>query len=92
MFNGVICLDNVQGKERIGKILVSDETGKKFGVVGDVSFITESGELMNIVLVDPTKYVAELNVQEDERGRYLVPFSAVKAVGEFIIISEKDII
>ena len=88
----MICLDNVQGKELIGKILVSDETGKKFGTVGDVSFITESGELMNVVLVDPTKYVAELNVQEDERGRYLVPFSAVKAVGEFIIVSEKDII
>ncbi len=85
-------MDNVKGKELMGKILVSDETGRKFGVVGDVSFITESGELMNVVLVDPTKYVAELNVQEDEHGRYLVPFSAVKAVGEFVIVSEKDII
>ncbi|MCK4635015.1 MAG: hypothetical protein KAT37_04025 [Candidatus Aenigmarchaeota archaeon] len=85
-------MENVKGKELMGKILVSDETGRKFGVVGDVSFITESGELMNVVLVDPTKYMAELNVQEDERGRFLVPFSAVKAVGEFVIISEKDII
>ena len=85
-------MDNVKGKELMGKILVSDETGRKFGVVGDVSFITESGELMNVVLVDPTKYVGELNVQEDERGRFLVPFSAVKAVGEFVIVSEKDIV
>lgn len=85
-------MENVKGKELMGKILVSDETGRKFGVVGDVSFITESGELMNVVLVDPTKYVGELNIQEDERGRFLVPFSAVKAVGEFVIVSEKDII
>ncbi len=85
-------MENVKGKELMGKILVSDETGRKFGVVGDVSFITESGELMNVVLVDPTKYVNELNVQEDERGRFLIPFSAVKAVGEFVIVSEKDII
>jgi len=85
-------LDNVKGKELMGKILVSDETGRKFGVVGDVSFITESGELMNVVLVDPTKYVGELNVQEDDRGRFLIPFSAVKAVGEFVIVSEKDIV
>ena len=85
-------MENVKGKELMGKILVSDETGRKFGVVGDVSFITDSGELMNVVLVDPTKYMAELNVQEDERGRFLVPFSAVKAVGEFVIISEKDIV
>jgi sporulation protein YlmC with PRC-barrel domain len=88
----VIILENVKGKELMGKILVSDETGRKFGVVGDVSFITESGELMNVVLVDPTKYVGELNIQEDERGRFLVPFSAVKAVGEFVIVSEKDIV
>ncbi|UCG94979.1 MAG: hypothetical protein JSV92_02920 [archaeon] len=85
-------MENVKGKELMGKILVSDETGRKFGVVGDVSFITESGELMNVVLVDPTKYVGELNIQEDERGRFLVPFSAVKAVGEFVIVSEKDIV
>ena len=76
----------------MGKIVVSDESGRKFGVVGDVSFITESGELMNLVLVEPTKHVSEVNIQEDERGRYLVPFSAVKAVGEFVIVSEKDII
>lgn len=85
-------MENVKGKELMGKIVVSDETGRKFGVVGDVSFITESGELMNVVLMDPTKYVGELNIQEDERGRFLIPFSAVKAVGEFVIISEKDII
>ena len=88
----MILLDNVRGKELMGKIVVSDETGRKFGVVGDVSFITESGELMNVVLVDPTKYVSELNLQEDEHGRFLIPFSAVKAVGEFVIISEKDIV
>lgn len=85
-------MENVKGKELMGKILVSDETGRKFGIVGDISFITESGELMNVVLVDPTKYVGELNVQEDERGRFLIPFSAVKAVGEFVIVSEKDIV
>ncbi len=85
-------MDNVRGKDLMGKIVVSDESGRKFGVVGDVSFITESGELMNLVLVEPTKHVSEVNIQEDERGRYLVPFSAVKAVGEFVIVSEKDII
>lgn len=85
-------MEDVKGKEIMGKIVVSDETGKKFGVVGDVSFITESGELLNMILVNPTKHVSEVNIQEDEKGRYLIPFSAIKAVGEFVIVSEKDLI
>ena len=84
--------DRVRSKRLVGKILVSEETGKKFGVVGDLDFIVESGELINIVLVEPTKHTNELNLQEDDKGRVLVPFSAVKSVGDFVIVSEKDIV
>ena len=82
----------VKAKELIGKTIVSEESGRKFGVVGDVNFITESGELMNIVITEPTKQSAELKLSEDDKGRLLIPFSAVKSVGDFIIISEKDIV
>jgi len=84
--------DRVRSKRLVGKILVSEETGKKFGVVGDLDFIVESGELINIVLIEPTKHTNELNLQEDDKGRVLVPFSAVKSVGDFVIVSEKDIV
>ena len=82
----------VKAKELIGKTIVSEESGRKFGIVGDVNFITESGELMNIVIAEPTKQASELKLSEDEKGRLLVPFSAVKSVGDFIIIAEKDIV
>jgi sporulation protein YlmC with PRC-barrel domain len=82
----------VKAKELIGKTIVSEESGRKFGMVGDVNFITESGELMNIVLAEPTRQASELKLSEDDKGRLLVPFSAVKSVGDFIIISEKDIV
>jgi sporulation protein YlmC with PRC-barrel domain len=82
----------VKAKELIGKTIVSEESGRKFGVVGDVNFITESGELMNIVLAEPTRQTSDLKLSEDEKGRMLIPFSAVKSVGDFIIISEKDVI
>jgi sporulation protein YlmC with PRC-barrel domain len=82
----------VKAKELIGKTIVSEESGRKFGVVGDVNFITESGELMNIVIAEPTKQSSELKLSEDEKGRLLIPFSAVKSVGDFIIIAEKDIV
>jgi len=85
-------VDKVRAKNLVGKVVVSEESGRKFGVVGDVNFITESGELMNIVLTEPTKQALELRLSEDDRGRLLIPFSAVKSVGDFIIIAEKNIV
>lgn len=84
--------ERVRSKELVGKILISEESGKKFGVVGDIDYIIESGELINLVLVEPTNHASELNLREDEKARILVPFSAVKSVGDFIIVSESDIV
>lgn len=81
-----------RGRDFIGKVVVSEETGRKFGIVGDVSFITESGELMSIIIVEPTKHVSDLQMQQDDKGRVMIPFSAVRSVGDFIIIAEKDIV
>lgn len=84
--------ERIRSRDLIGKILVSEESGKKFGVIGDVDYIIESGELINLVLVQPTKHSSELNLQEDDRGRVLIPFSAVKSVGDFVIVTERDIV
>lgn len=83
---------DIRGKKMMGKVVVSEEAGKKFGTVGDVSFITDSGELMNIVLTEPTKHISDLQVEMDEQGRHLIPFSAINSVGDFVIVSERDII
>jgi len=85
-------VDKVRAKDLVGKIIVSEESGRKFGIVGDVNFITESGELMNLVVSEPTKQTMELKLSEDDKGRMLIPFSAVKSIGDFIIIAEKDIV
>ena len=85
-------MSKVKAKNLVGKIIVSEDTGRKFGIVGDVNFITESGELMNIVISEPTKQALELNLSEDDRGKLLIPFSAVRSVGDFIIIAEKDVV
>ncbi|MBI4167822.1 MAG: PRC-barrel domain-containing protein [Candidatus Aenigmarchaeota archaeon] len=83
--------ERIRARNFVGKIVVSEETGRKFGTVGDISFITESGELMNLVMVDPTKHADSLNLQEDKKGRHLIPFSSVKSVGDFVIISEEEV-
>ena len=85
-------IGKVRGKDVVGKVIVSEETGRKFGVVGDNNLITESGELMNLVIAEPTKAAQELSLTEDDNGRLLIPFSAVRAVGEFVIVAEKEIV
>lgn len=83
--------ERIRARNFVGKVVVSEETGRKFGTVGDISFITESGELMNLVVVDPTRHMEDLSLQEDQKGRILIPFSSVKSVGDFVIISEEEI-
>ena len=82
----------LKAKNIVGKVIVSEDTGRKFGIVGDLNFITESGELMNIVISEPTRQALELKLSEDDRGKLLIPFSAVRSVGDFIIIAERDIV
>jgi sporulation protein YlmC with PRC-barrel domain len=84
--------ERIRSKELIGKVLVSEETGKKFGVIGDIDYVSESGELINLVLSETTPHTATLSLPSDDRRRMLVPFSAVKSVGDFVIVSEKDIV
>ncbi|MBT7903404.1 hypothetical protein HN587_06090 [Candidatus Woesearchaeota archaeon] len=78
-------------KELIGKTVVS-KTGKKFGQVGDIVFETRSGELIHLILANPTQYIDKLELEKDRKGNILIPFSAVIAMGDFLVIAEEDII
>ncbi len=46
---------------------------------------------MNLLLTEPTRATSDLQLQQDDKGRIIIPFSAVKSVGDFVIVSEKDI-
>ena len=78
-------------KKLIGKTVVS-KTGKRFGEVGDLIFETRSGELIHMVLHNPTQYTAKMELEKDKNGNILIPFSSVIAIGDFMVIAEEDII
>jgi len=82
----------VRAADVVGKTIVSEETGRKFGVVSNIDFVTESGELLNLIVEQPTRYLQDLNPKSDNRGRFLIPFSAVKSVGDFVVVSESELI
>ncbi len=82
----------VRAGDVVGKTIISEETGRKFGVVSNIDFVTESGELLNLIVEQPTKHLSDLNLKSDEKGRLLIPFSSVKSVGDFIIVSENELL
>lgn len=78
-------------KDLIGKTVVS-KAGKRYGEVGDIIFETKTGELIHVVLANATPYSEKLELEKNADGELLVPFSAVIAVGDFVVIAEEDII
>ncbi|HJX05296.1 MAG TPA: PRC-barrel domain-containing protein [Candidatus Nanoarchaeia archaeon] len=83
--------DKKFSKQLIGKTVVS-KTGKRFGEVGDIVFETGSGELIHMVLKNPTSYTERLELEKSKEGELLIPFSAVIAVGDFMVVAEEDIV
>lgn len=83
--------DKKFSKQLIGKTVVS-KTGKRFGEIGDIIFETRSGELINIVLGNPTTYTEKMELEKNKENEILIPFSAVIAIGDFVVIAEEDII
>ena len=90
VFKGMAEDDKKLSREIIGKMVVS-KTGKKFGVVGDITFETKTGELIHLVLSNPTPYSTKLELEKDGQGNILIPYSAVQAIGDFLVIAEEDV-
>ncbi len=74
-----------------GKMIVTKE-GKRLGFVKDITFETRSGELINLVVKDSTIYTRNLNLEKTPSNEYLIPYNAIIAIGDFIIVSEEDLI
>lgn len=83
--------DKIYSKELLGKTIVS-KSGKKFGEVGDLIFEVGSGELIHMILRNPTSYTDRMELEKTKENQILIPFSAVIATGDFIVVAEEDII
>lgn len=78
-------------KALLGKTVVS-KSGKRFGEVSDLIFESKSGELISVELKNPTQYTEKLELEKSKTGQLVIPWSAVIASGDFIVVSEEDIV
>ena len=83
--------DKKYSRQIIGKTVVT-KSGKRFGEVGSITFETRTGELIQIILRNPTTYAQALELEKDKNGNMMLPYSSVIAIGDFVVVSEEDII
>ncbi len=75
----------------IGKLVVTKE-GKRLGIVKDITFETRVGELIQLVVKDPTQYIRSLNLEITREKEVLIPYNAIIAIGDFVVVGEEDLI
>jgi sporulation protein YlmC with PRC-barrel domain len=77
------------GKSLLGRNVVSDR-GTVIGKLVDLSIETMAGKVM-MLIVKPDKSIDTKYFRLNERGEILIPFTAVKAVKDVLIITEGGI-
>ncbi len=83
--------DRKYSKQILGKTVVS-KTGKKFGEVGNILFEIRTGEILHLTLRNPTSLADNIDLEKDEQGNLLIPHSSVIAIGDYVVVSEEDIL
>jgi len=78
-------------KEILGKTVVTKE-GKRLGNVKDITFETRTGELIQLVLTEPTPYALNLGLEKTREKEIVIPYSTIIAIGDFVVVSEEDLI
>ena len=83
-------LDRRPLRDIVGKLVVTKE-GKRLGSVKDITFETRTGELIQIVLRDATSYARNLNLESSSNRELLIPHNTIIAIGDFLVVSEEDL-
>ena len=85
-----MALDKKPLKDILGKLVVTKE-GRRLGIVKDISFETRTGELIQLLIKDPTLYTKNLSLEISPKKEAIIPYNSIIAIGDFVIISEEDL-
>jgi|TARA_B100000959_G_C14863789_1_gene575371 sporulation protein YlmC with PRC-barrel domain len=77
------------GKQLVGRKVVSDR-GTIIGRLSDLSIETLAGKVI-MLIISPDSDIDAQNFTLNDNGEILIPFNAVKAVKDVLIISESGI-
>ncbi|RDD52493.1 hypothetical protein BA065_01485 [Nanoarchaeota archaeon NZ13-N] len=83
-------MERVEASSLYERPVVTDK-GRRLGLIADFLFDERTGEIVHIILKNPTENAVKLGLEKTKDG-YLVPFSSVKAIGDFVVVSEEDLV
>jgi sporulation protein YlmC with PRC-barrel domain len=86
-----MAIDKKPLREFMHKPVVTKE-GKRLGVVKDITFETKTGELIQLMLKEPTPYARGLNLEMTATKDVIIPYNSIIAVADFVVVSEEDIV
>lgn len=75
----------------LGKPVIS-KSGKRLGIISDLVFEIRTGELLHFVLDKPSLHIENMKLDKNKQGDLLIPFSAVSATEDFVVVDEGDIL
>lgn len=78
-------------KEILNQPIITKE-GKKLGAVKDITFESRTGELIHLIVKDTSPYLDQLNLEKSQNNEVLIPFNAIIAIGDFVVVSEEDLL
>ncbi|MEM1535075.1 MAG: PRC-barrel domain-containing protein [Candidatus Pacearchaeota archaeon] len=81
----------VKPDEILNKLVVTKE-GKKLGTIKDLIFETRTGEIVQMVITNPTSYALNLNLEQTKNKELLISWSSVMAISDFVVVDEQDLI
>jgi len=83
--------EKVKPEEILNKSVVTKE-GKRLGLIKDIIFETRTGELIQLVLANPTGHALNLNLEKTRNNELLISWSSVMAISDFVVVNEEDLI
>ncbi len=86
-----MAIDKKPLRELLNKPVVTKE-GKRLGIVKDINFETRTGELIQLLVKDPTPYTKSLNLEMNQDKETILPFNSIIAVADFVVVSEEDLV
>lgn len=78
-------------REILNKAVVTKE-GRRLGLIKDITFETRTGELIHLVIRETTPYANQLNLERTPEKELLIPYNSIIAIGDFVVVSEEDLI
>ena len=78
-------------RQIVSKLVVTKE-GKRLGLVKDITFESKTGELLQLLLKEATAYTRNLNLELTSAKEVVDPYNSIIAIGDFVVVSEEDLV